>query len=325
MFRLRPFCRHLSRPKIRPSRYAHRSITTTSHPDFVDYLDQRKLRGAVLDFSGTIVDPGVYAPAVVFRTIFERFGVPISMEEAREPMGNHKKVHIQRITEMMDVRKRWNHKHGRDPTEQDVEAMFEQFVPAQLEVLPRYAKEIPGAFKAANVMRNKYGLQLGNTTGFTRSMVDVIVAKMNEQGFALDFTVAADEVENPRPFPDACVRNMRLMNIKDPAEMVKIGDTQMDVEEGKRANMWTIALRDYSNYMGMLPEEIARMKKKDPKQLQWMMTQAAEKLMDMEPDYIVDNITDALPKIEEINERLKNGELPGKTRSYKRSCDDFLL
>ena len=39
------------------------------------------------------------APAVVFVEVFERKGVPITMAEARAPMGAHKRVHIRKIAE----------------------------------------------------------------------------------------------------------------------------------------------------------------------------------------------------------------------------------
>ncbi len=54
------------------------------------------------------------------------------MEEAREPMGAHKKVHIRKVTEIESVRKRWLEKFGRYPDEEDVERMYEHFVPTQV-------------------------------------------------------------------------------------------------------------------------------------------------------------------------------------------------
>ena len=69
----------------------------------MDYYFQRSYRGplkaVVLDWAGTTMDYGCYAPAVVFVQVFERRGVPISIEEARVPMGTYKKVHIRKITE----------------------------------------------------------------------------------------------------------------------------------------------------------------------------------------------------------------------------------
>src|ERR1700731_5106830 len=87
------------------------------------------IEAVLLDWAGTTMDHGCMAPAVVFVEVFKRKGVPITVEEARVPMGAHKRVHIQRITELDAVRERWIKAHGRGPTEADIEAMFTEFVP----------------------------------------------------------------------------------------------------------------------------------------------------------------------------------------------------
>ena len=51
-----------------------------------------KLKACVFDWSGTVVDCGVFGPTSVFMEIFENEGVPITVDEARAPMGSHKKV-----------------------------------------------------------------------------------------------------------------------------------------------------------------------------------------------------------------------------------------
>jgi beta-phosphoglucomutase-like phosphatase (HAD superfamily) len=81
----------------------------------------------ILDWAGTTLDYGCCAPAVVFTEVFKRQGVEISMDEAREPMGAHKKVHIRRISQNPDVAERWRGAHGRLPTEEDVVTMFKEF------------------------------------------------------------------------------------------------------------------------------------------------------------------------------------------------------
>src|SRR5258708_29805992 len=83
-----------------------------------------KIEAVLLDWAGTTMDFGCMAPAVVFVEVFKRQGVPITMEEARAPMGAHKRVHIQKITQQDAVRKRWQDKHGKAPTDADVDAMF---------------------------------------------------------------------------------------------------------------------------------------------------------------------------------------------------------
>src|SRR5512139_472629 len=112
------------------------------------FIDERRYRGKIhavlLVWAGTTMDFGCMAPAVVFVEVFTRKGVPISMEEARAPMGAHKRVHIQKITQLESVRRRWQEKHGRLPNDDDVEAMFADFVPLQVKCLSDYSKLIPG-------------------------------------------------------------------------------------------------------------------------------------------------------------------------------------
>ena len=59
-----------------------------------DYVYERgyrgKVKGLVLDWSGTTADAYVIAPAVVFVEVFKKHGVEISMIEARGPMGLRK-------------------------------------------------------------------------------------------------------------------------------------------------------------------------------------------------------------------------------------------
>ncbi len=54
------------------------------------------------------------------------------MQQAREPMGAHKKVHIRMISKMEAVQKVGERVYGRSPAEEDVNAMFDDFVPLQL-------------------------------------------------------------------------------------------------------------------------------------------------------------------------------------------------
>src|SRR5438093_1005638 len=77
----------------------------------MEFMFQRMYRGplkaVLLDWAGTTMDYGCFAPAVVFMDVFKRKGVEITIEEAREPMGAHKKVHIRQIAKNERVAKRW--------------------------------------------------------------------------------------------------------------------------------------------------------------------------------------------------------------------------
>ena len=134
-----------------------------------------KIQSVVLDWAGTVVDFGCVAPAVVFQKVFENAGVPVTIEEARVPMGTYKKDHIREMTRMSSIRQRWQDAHGIAPTEQDVESMFDAFIPLQLECLSDYSTLIPGALNVISEMKNR-GYLIGSTTGYTSAMMEIVSA-----------------------------------------------------------------------------------------------------------------------------------------------------
>ena len=163
---------------------------------------QRRYRGPVqlviLDWAGTTMDYGCYAPAVVFVEVYKRNGVEISMEEARQPMGAHKLGHIRKISRIPSVARRWQEVHGRPCTEEDVQAMFAEFVPLQLDCLAQYAELIPGTLEVVAELR-KRGIKIGSTTGYTREMMDLLLSEAARRGYEPDSTVCATDVPAGRP------------------------------------------------------------------------------------------------------------------------------
>ena len=125
----------------------------------MDFVFKRSYRGplkaVILDWAGTTMDYGCFAPAVVFVDVYQRKNVPISIEQARIPMGAHKKVHIRELSLMEDVAARWQEAHGQKPSEDDIETMFQDFVPLQLECLADYADLIPGTIEAVARFRER--------------------------------------------------------------------------------------------------------------------------------------------------------------------------
>ena len=107
---------------------------------------ERSVGYIMLDCSGTTMDRYVDAPAIVFVEVFKKYGLEITMPEARAPMGLRKDLHIKAITEIPSVRTRFLAKFGREPGQGDVDAMFADFVPTQLALLRNgsYHTLLPG-------------------------------------------------------------------------------------------------------------------------------------------------------------------------------------
>jgi len=265
-----------------------------------------KVQAVLLDWAGTTMDFGCMAPAVVFVEVFKRKGVPISMEEARAPMGAHKRVHIQKITQLPAVGKRWQEKHGRPPSDDDVEAMFREFVPLQLQCLSDYSALIPGTLGIIRSLR-KRGYKIGSTTGYTTEMMAINLRDAAKNGYVPDSTVCASDVPAGRPFPYMCLQNVINLGVSPLEACVKIDDTRPGIEEGLNGGMWTIGLAISGNEIGLPLKDWRRL----PKAEQERLRQGAYTRMHQSgAHYVVDTIADILPCLDDIEARLSRGEKP---------------
>jgi len=264
------------------------------------------ISAVMLDWAGTTMDFGCMAPAVVFIEVYKRKNVPISIEEARTPMGAHKRVHIQKISQIESVRERWKQEHGRYPNDQDVDAMFEEFVPLQLECLSNYSELIPGTLETVAEIR-KMGAKIGSTTGYLRGMMEINQRDAKRQGYEPDSTVCAQDVPAGRPYPFMCLQNMINLQVSPVESCVKVDDTIPGVEEGLNAGMWSVGLAVSGNEVGLpldaykaLPEE-ERQRKREHAYLRMRQSGA---------HYVVDSIAELVPCLEDIQKRIAAGERP---------------
>ena len=108
------------------------------------------VRAVILDWAGTAVDYGSFAPTAVFLGLFQRHGVEITPEDARSGMGLMKKDHLRTILRQPRVASAWQAVHRKPPTEADIENLFADFVPLQITILKNYAKPIPGLWFQAD-------------------------------------------------------------------------------------------------------------------------------------------------------------------------------
>jgi phosphonoacetaldehyde hydrolase len=276
----------------------------------MSFTYQRRYRGKIqavlLDWAGTTMDYGCMAPTVVFVEVYKRQGVPISMDEARAPMGAHKRVHIQKISQLDTVRQRWQQAHGRLPTEADVDRMFTDFVPLQLECLSQYSEMIPGALEAVAAMR-KRGMRIGSTTGYLREMMEINLRDAKKQGYEPDSTVCASDVPAGRPYPYMCLQNVINLQVSPVDSCVKIDDTVPGIEEGLNAGMWTIGLAVSGNEIGLPLHEV---KKLDPADFARRRERAYTRMLQVGGHYVVDSIADVMPCLDAIEERIARGERP---------------
>ncbi|MHA1600972.1 MAG: phosphonoacetaldehyde hydrolase [Alphaproteobacteria bacterium] len=277
-----------------------------------DYVYTRgyrgKVKGIVLDWSGTTADAYVLAPAVVFVQVFKKHDVAISMAEARGPMGLRKDLHIQKLTEVPEIRERWKGVHGSYPDQSSVDAMFADFVPMQLDCLRQYTTLLPHVAEVIKQFQ-KDGIKIGSSTGFVRSMVDILEADAKKQGYVPDASVAGDEVENgARPKPFMVYRNLDLMDVSPIQSVVKVDDTISGVGEALEAGCWGVGIARYSNYMDI--DSMEHLKSLSEAEIERRLILTREILRKSGAHYVIDTFDQMPAVIADVNERLARGERP---------------
>jgi phosphonoacetaldehyde hydrolase len=266
----------------------------------------RRLKAVVLDWAGTTQDFGSLAPVGAFVAVFERFGVAITMAQARGPMGIYKLDHIRAIAAEPAVAAEWQRRHGAPCAEADVLAMYEALVPLQAEILPRFCDLIPGTVEAVEQIRVR-GYKVGSTTGYPRSVGAIAADHAARQGYVPDAIVCGDEVPAGRPEPWMLLRAMEQMRVYPPHAVVKVGDTRADIDEGANAGTWTVGVTRTGNYVGLSREEFAGLAAAERTDL---VRRAGDILRDRGANYLIESLAELPPVLDEIEIRLALGERP---------------
>lgn len=264
------------------------------------------IKAVVLDWAGTMVDYGCFAPLAVFLQVFKNRGIELTAEEARVPMGMLKRDHIQALCRMERVASLWQEKYGRTPDERDIDELYANFEPMLLETLHEYATPVPGAVELAERLRES-GIKIGSTTGYTKEMMEVVAVAAKEQGYAPDVLVTPSEMPAGRPYPWMCYQNAILLDVYPMSHMVKVGDTTSDMKEGRNAGMWTVGVIKGGSELGLSHEEVQSMPKEILEEKSML---AAQRLRAAGAHFVIEEIGRLDEVLATINEHLTRGEQP---------------
>ena len=213
-------------------------------------LSASRIRLVVSDLAGTTVDFGSSAPAGVFVSLFERHGVTVSDAEARGPMGTAKRDHIAALAALPNVATTWRERHDGPFTEADLDRLYAEFIPLQLEVLPDFGELVPGTAAAAAAVR-AMGVKLAVTTGYDTAMMRIVLDGAARQGFVPDAAICASDVAAGRPAPWMIYRAMEACGVWPARAVVAVGDTIADIEAAVNAGVWAVGVTATGNMLGL--------------------------------------------------------------------------
>ena len=167
----------------------------------------KKIECIIMDWAGTAVDYGCFAPVAAFIKAFAEKGLTIDVVQTRKPMGLPKIQHIR-------------------------ERLFEKYLFASLK---EYTDPIPGVIPTLEKLRAE-GLKIGSTTGYTREMMDVVQPAAEAKGYRVDYCATPNLLPAGRPAPYMVFENLTKLGVPCLDTVVKVGDTIADIKEGVNAN-----------------------------------------------------------------------------------------
>lgn len=181
----------------------------------------------VFDIAGTTVhdDNNVHQ---ALQSALASHGVATSIEEINPFMGIPKPYAIETLL------KRHIEDHSLISNEM-VNKIHEVFLEKMIDFYQNNAtvRQKSNAEFVFKALREK-GIKIALDTGFSRDITDVIIQRLGWQDL-IDTSVASNEVAKGRPAPDMIFKAMELLHITNIKNVVKVGDTEVDIQQGKRA------------------------------------------------------------------------------------------
>lgn len=264
------------------------------------------LKAVVFDWAGTIVDFGSRAPMGAFVSVFQEFGVSISIDEARGPMGLPKWHHIAALLADPAIASRWAARHGARPGQAEADRIYELFVPLNARIVADYSDLIPGALETVAAVRAR-GLKVGSTTGYTREIMAALVPVAAANGYVPDNMVCAGDLPEGRPSPLMMYRTFLDLGVYPAASVVKVDDTEPGIAEGLAAGTWTVGVAVSGNAMGLSRAEVEALPELEFAERR---SAARAKLLRAGAHVVIDSVAELLPVLDDVEGRLARGERP---------------
>lgn len=215
-----------------------------------------KYKLAVLDIAGTTVVDKDFV-AIAFVEAFQNYGIDLSIEEINPLMGFKKTEAIAKVLNSKSIVVddiKVNYLHNEFITH------MIKFYTNSSQVKPiKYAEEFFVYLKSKDIV-------VALDSGFPKVIVEIILDRMQwiEKGM-VDLYIASDEVPKGRPFPFMIETLMKKVGLSDSSQVIKVGDTMVDIQEGRMSNCGFVAAVTTGAF-------------------------SREQLQEFEPDIIVDNL-----------------------------------
>ena len=200
----------------------------------------KHVEAIIFDWAGTTVDYGCMAPIYAMKEAFQQKNIFVTLNEIRQPMGMLKVDHIKALLNMKRVQNSFKEIYERSSTHDDIQEINAIFEKNIFSILHDHATLINGMLTVQDYLHH-HQINIGSTSGYTKKMLDIVADGAAKQGYFPDFMIASDQVKQGRPYPYMLHQNLAALDIKDTRNVIKVGDTIIDILEGycmQGAGLW---------------------------------------------------------------------------------------
>jgi len=185
-----------------------------------------KIKMVVFDMAGTTVDED----NVVYKTLQEaivKHSFSVTLDEVLSHGAGKEK--LQAIIDILDLTK-----HSASP--EIVKEIYNYFInKLSINYKTLEIKALPNVERVFKELMQR-GIKVVLNTGYNRETAESLVDKLGwKSSVDFDLLVTASDVKHNRPQPDMILFAMEELNINDPSSVIKIGDSGIDILEGKNA------------------------------------------------------------------------------------------
>jgi len=183
----------------------------------------------VFDMAGTTIQDNSNV-AEAFMYAMQKHDYPISKEQADKVMGYKK---IVAITDLLET----NYPGIVKENEGIINEIHGTFIDTMIDFY-EHSKEILPMESAASIFKwlQDNDIKVALNTGFSKLITDTILERVGwHDNSLIDFIISSDEVENGRPSADMIQAIMKHTGVADAATVIKVGDTEVDIAEGRTA------------------------------------------------------------------------------------------
>lgn len=180
---------------------------------------------AIFDVAGTVIEDHGEVVSSLMDTLAAH-GIGVGSEELSEFKGAAKRE----VIRFFGWRKR------QEPLDEAaVDEVHRDFVRLASQRLEEQLEPIAGAEDTFESLR-KRGMQLALTTGFERTILEMVVRRLGWQDW-FSAMVSSDEVEAGRPAPYLIFHAMERCRCRAVREVLNVGDTPLDLQSAANAGV----------------------------------------------------------------------------------------